>query len=59
MGTPKRVECSECKGLGVTEETAPERRRVKGKKGDVWKTIKRGSGCPKCLGVAFGPLRTH
>jgi hypothetical protein len=54
VATPKRVACPACNGTGVTKVTAPECFQVRDDAGKlVWRTIKQGSGCPRCLGVAF------
>jgi RecJ-like exonuclease len=46
--------CPQCDGTGHTKETAPEMElrydRYMGAHVEV-RTIKQGSGCPKCLGV--------
>jgi RecJ-like exonuclease len=55
MAAAKRVkhpdECPACEGLGVTEDTAPERQRSRVDGKNVWRTVRQGSGCPRCMGV--------
>ena len=50
--------CPACNGTGHTKETAPEMElqynRDMGAHVEV-RTIKQGSGCPKCLGVGHVP----
>ena len=53
MATTKRVECPLCRGTGVTKATAPECYQFREDGKLVWRTVKQGSGCPTCLGVAF------
>lgn len=59
----KPTECPDCEGLGYTKATGAEmkcrrltlaEREEYGFRPDDWvevRTVKRGSGCPKCKGV--------
>lgn len=60
MDTPDRItkakptECPDCSGMGYTEHTTAEMQtRFNKRMGEVVerRTIKQGSGCPRCLGT--------
>ena len=40
-------ECPACQGIGQTKETATEVEHD----GKQYRTIAKGSGCPRCLGI--------
>lgn len=45
-------ECKECQGIGYTRATSPELSQQIGADGKSrLVTLKRGSGCPRCLGT--------
>lgn len=56
MTKSARPLCPDCRGQGYTQQTAPEMdlryNRDLGAYVEA-KTVKQGSGCPRCLGVGF------